>query len=249
MTNTPTAHSRLPLPFEDDTLFAWFDTAQAFVNFNGSSLVNGMINRLNGHAALQTDATMQPTWNATAMNKYPGLVFNGNQRFTMPLSSLSGINIPITFVIALMGGSLNDLGFGVPIALGSSTLANVYFTILPVSTEVDLDRAHDTSASDIDGAIYTFANTAPHVFTGIYDGTSVILRVDGVQKAIVPATTSTGKQVSIDQLAIGDYTDGAVGGFGHGYFTGTIGPILIYKGGFAPIEAEKWMMQTVGIST
>lgn len=241
---------RLPLPYTDDILLAWIDPGEGVLYSPGSLNVYSVLNRINGKGATQLNAGMQPTWSATAMNGTPGLVFSGGQRLTidLPLVTLGGVGVPITFCMGWGGGTSNDAVFGIPLTLGSKTLPNPEFLILPLSTSVDLNRLHDGNLVDLDDLFYVFDNSKPHILTGIFDGSQMILRVDGVQVATLATTHTGNRQVSIDQLALGDLTDGAVAGpQGHDYYNGVVGPVLVYKGSTPPIDAEKALMEMVGL--
>lgn len=238
------------LPFTSTSLLFWMDPSERFVARDSSNKITSMIERISGSPIRPRASATSPTWQPDIRNGQPALSFGGAHALVFnfaPLVITTGTRNPIVVSVAAKANSF-AVGDNSLMALGSATLTNPAMSLTYTSaTFLQVYRFDDVSVST-DAAIKTNPSTPTswHIYTGIYDGTNLILRIDGVQVASSVAANSTGHFTG-DQLGIGDYTDGAVGGFGHGYFNGYIGQVVVYGGTSPDIDTENYLKDYYGI--
>lgn len=238
------------LPITSTSLLFWMDPSERFVARDSSNKITSVVERISGSPILPRSSATSPTWTVNIRNGQPALSFGGAHalRFNFPPRVIStGTRNPIVVSVAAKANSF-AVGDSSLMDLGSSTLSNPALSLdYTAASFLQVYRYDDFSVSaDFATKTNPSTPTAWHIYTGIYDGTNMILRVDGVQLNINPATNSTG-HFSGDQLAIGDYTDGGVSGFGHGYFNGYIGQVIMYGGSSPDIDVENYLKDYYGI--
>lgn len=243
----------MQLPYTSNSLLAWIDTSEKYVLRDSSNNLVSVVERLSG-IPLTSDTGAAPTWADNQVNGRPALTFAGaqNLRFNFNKDAASvGTKNPIALMaVAQCTTYTANLGLGSPLFhLGSSTLANTYllaYFLASGGNKIQTARGDDAGNGDAGG--FVLSDTSFHVFTVIYDGTRLKLRIDGVEKNNVAAPLTTG-HFDGNQLSIGDFTTGGVGGFGHDYFIGKVATALVYEGlnGDIDLSPETWLKQLYGL--
>lgn len=240
----------MSLPMSSNSLLFWMDPLERFVNRDSSNKVNSVVERVSGGAILPYSGTSRPIWKDNIINGFPVLNFNttDNIRFNfMPQTVSSGIKNPIMITVLAQATSF-------PIAdncianLGSRTQYNSALSLdVTAGPTMQAYRYDDTSV--VADAAFIVGPPTPtkfHIYTAIYDGTAMTLRIDGNLASSVPATHST-THFSGDQIAIGNFTDAAIPVFGNGGWTGNIGQLLVYYGTPADLGPETYLRQYYSI--
>lgn len=241
----------MQLPYTSNSLLAWIDPSEKYILRDRSNNLISVVERLSG-IPLTSDTA--PTWADNVVNGLPAFTFAGaqNLRFDFNKNVISvGTKRPIAImVVAKCTTYTANLGLGSPLfMMGSRTNSNTYLTTYFVSSggnKIQISRGDDNAAGDTGSFI--LGDTSFHVYTVIYDGTRLKLRVDGVEKDSLAASSGTGP-FDGNQLSIGDFTTSAVSGFGHDYFVGNIATVLMYEGinGDIDLTPETWLKQYYGL--
>lgn len=240
----------MQLPIKDSLLF-WCDPSERFVFRDSSNKITSVIEKVSDKPLLPASTAAAPTWVANVVNGQPVMRFAGAQSLKLSLDTRSittGTKNPLVVSAAVRATSFPG-GDNAVLELGSATLSNpgisIDFTTGPV---IQAYRYDDTNLV-ADAALKNPAPTptAWHIYTAIYDGTNMILRIDGVEINSIAATNGVGHFTG-DQIVIGDFTDGTVSGFAHGFFTGDIGQVIVYGGDGSPdLDVENYLKAYYGI--
>lgn len=239
----------MQFPYDSNSILAYLDPIDQYMIRKGST-VQTIYNRVNNQAMIQPTVAAQPTYSLTAMNGLPGWVFDGtSQRITLSLPKVAiSKPKPLTLAYALANGSNFNFGFNI----GSATLPNpqIFLGFVPTSLDavdnVDVVIQDDTGAND--AAYATIAvDSNTHIVSAIIDTTQLTLRFDGKVVATAPISSTAGNSITLDQLALGDVSDGSVGGTGHFYFAGSIGKVIIEQGDVANLAGEKYLLDYYSI--
>lgn len=240
----------------------WIDPSKKFVNFDSSGNVKSVIDRHTGTAYAPYSNNM-PTWKPNLLGKYtnegngqPGFVFNGSQsmRISIPNNHvLNGTGKQMMYIGACQPTAFTPSGTNTNVVcnLGGSTAATAgYFVFEFFNTGgngCDIERGDDASNQDNSGI--QAADTNLHIYTAIYDGYNMILRIDGIQKLKTAAVLSAAGYLTINQLAIGDYTDGSFPAFPHSNYIGNLGMQVFYYGNpiHVSTEVEDYMAKLYGL--
>lgn len=240
----------IALPVSSNPLLFWMDPLEKFVDRDSTNKVNSVVERVTGGAILPYSGTSRPTWRDNIFNGFPVLNFNTTHslRFNfMPQSVSSGIRNPIMITVAAQATSF-PIGDNCIANLGSRTQSNSDLSLdFTTGPSMQAYRYDDTSV--VADAAFTVAPPTPlklHIYTAIYNGTVITLRIDGNLADSRAATNSTG-HFSGDQIAIGNFTDAAIPVFGNGGFTGNIGQLLIYYGNPTDLGPENYLREYYGI--
>ena len=166
------------------------DAAEKFVARDRNNLVTGLIERQSG-GPMSSDTGAQPTWVNNVINGYPALSFfsangatNGqNLRFTLgsgAVSTMTGRPIAIFAVAAITASSAR---YGNTIVdIGSLTNPNPGCLVWTGTNDGKLVSARYVNDDTNDLTAEVAIDTNFHVYTFLYDGQNIILRIDGVQK-------------------------------------------------------------------
>lgn len=237
----------MQLPITSNSLLFWLDPSEKYVLRNRSNSLISVVERLSG-VPLTSDTA--PTWADNVVNGLPAFTFAGaqNLRFNFNRNSISvGTKKPIVIMaVAKCTTYTTNLGLGSPLFMvGSQTNSNTYLTTYFVSSsgnKIQISRGDDNGGGDTGSFILN--DTSFHIYTAIYDGVRLKLRVDGVEKNSLAASSGVGP-FDGNQLSIGDFTTSAVSGFGHDYFVGNIATVLMYEGvnGDVDLTPETWLKQ------
>jgi hypothetical protein len=239
----------MQLPYTSNSLLAWIDPSEKYVLRDKSNNLISVVERLSD-IPLTSDVGAAPTWADNVINGRPAFTFAGaqNLRFNFNRSAVSvGTKKPIVMMAVAKTTTFPGAG-GTLFDLGSLTNANAVLTTQFLSSggnKVQNVRLDDASAADSGNVIA--ADTSFHLYTLIYDGTKLKLRVDGTQVDSI-TVTATGS-FDGDQLSIGDYTVLAAGNYGHAYLTGKVATVLMYEGanGDVDLSPETWLKQYYGL--
>lgn len=255
----------MQLPFTSaGTNILWLDPSEKFVNFSSNTAtVASIFDRHNGEVYIP-QSTNPPTWHSSLLGKYvnegngqPGFTFDGTQSIKMNLPTgfvLNGIGKQIIYVGACHPTTFTPsiTHFNAVFDFGGKTSSTAGFFDFEFfdfggNKDCDIERGDDASNFDAIGPFTTDAKL--HVYTVIYDGTNAILRVDGVQKLNSPATTTNAGNLTINQISIGDWTDGSFPASTHAYYIGHMGHQTFFYGDptTTPTEVEDYMMELYGL--
>lgn len=244
-------YSNMRPPITPAKEIIWIDAYEKFVNKSSNGLISSIVNRFDGTLISQSNKLLQPTWDPAGINNAPAISFSGGQSLKCSLpSSISGIKIPIIAILTAkctdLSGDVPDAG-GYPFVIGNKINVIGYAAFGPKisSTSIDVLRLQDDDSQEDLTDPYFLNATKTHVYTMIYDGINLTLRIDGktVSKAATPLT-ATGF-ATFDQFTLGDVND-AIGT--DIFFTGKISELLIYQG-YDFINEEDYMMGKAGIGT
>lgn len=251
---------QLPLTSAGSNIF-WLDPSERFINRNKSNKIVAVIDRHSG--SILTPPTNAPTYHRSLLGKYanegngrPGLTFDGYQSLRQNYTTkfvLNGVGKQVIYVGACYPTSFTPSGTNTNVVfnLGGATPSTAgYFLFEFFNTGgngCDIERGDDASNQDNSGI--QAAESKLHIYTVIYDGLNMILRIDGVQKLKTVATNSHAGSLTIDQIAIGDYTDGSFPAFPHANYIGHLGMQAMFYSNpsHTPSEVEDYMMKYYGM--
>lgn len=229
--NAGVTRPRLPFPWSPTDygadLVAWYNpagkTAGTVTAYPDSGPAHNDIATITG----------TPAFSSTALNGYPGVVFDGSSR----LRSAATISIGTSPVTLLFNGAALGTGGSAQyfcdgaasngLAFGRS-ITNNYWFIRRTGAAASL-----TSSAGQDAA--------PHAFAAVFNGASSLLYVDGVQKASGDAgSSSPGTSVVLGS-----------NGAGSTMLNGVIGDYVLIKRALTADEisnATAWLRGRMGIS-
>lgn len=236
------------LPLTSTSLLFWCDPSERFVFRDSNNKITSVIEKMSDKPLLPASTSTAPTWVANVVNGQPIMRFAGGQslKFDFDVRNITtGTKNPTIITVVAKATSLIG-GDNTIVEIGSPTISNTGLALVFNSPPTAQTYRYDDTSGLADQAVFTGAVSAFHVWTAIYDGTNLTIRKDGVQISSNAATHSTG-HFSGNQIVIGDYTDGGVGGFGHAYVTGDIGQVIVYGGTSADLDTEIYLGQLYGI--
>jgi hypothetical protein len=234
----------MQLPYDSNATLVYLDPIDQYMIRNGST-VQTIYNRAGNQAMIQLVGGSQPGWSGTAMGSLPGWVFSGGQRIVLgvPSGTYSRPN-PLVVSMALTGTS----SFNSPISLGSATLSNpqisfaITLTVDQAVHNVLVNAVDDSNHLDQSEATVNI-NANVHILTALIDNTQIITRIDGAVVNTAAVTSST--TLSVNQLVLGDNTDGVAG---HTYYTGNVGKVIISRGDVVGLRSEEYLLDYYGIN-
>ena len=229
------------------------DPFQSLLVFDGSQKVQGVFDRISQQVITQGTSSKRPTWSSTGLNGLPCLVLSGGQSLKLPFpvtGPLTGTQKPfsMTFVAQCTNATSGLTANGTMVSFGSSTN-----TVGPEAA-VNQDTSGNFNAFRFDDTgsgpdnFQVAGDTKAHVFTAVFSGGNLSLRLDGA--AVTPLSQTQGAStgtMTVNQIVIGDDPDGAVAGFGDDFFTGKMGQVAIYGGGIVNLEVEKFFKSYYGL--
>ena len=238
----------MQLPIKDSLLF-WLDPSERFVARDNNNKITSVIEKISDKPLLPASTSAAPTWTVNAINGQPAMTFAGGQslKFSFGTRTVStGTKNPLVITAVAKGTSFPTADNAI-LELGSATLTNPGISLDITTGPVFQAYRYDDTNLTADAATKTPATTAWHVYTVVYDGTNIILRIDGAQVASTAATNGVGHFTG-DQIVIGDFTDGTISGFTHGYFTGSIAQVISYASTSSDPDPENYLLAYYGIT-
>src|SRR5690606_22985228 len=158
----------------------------------------------NGHVFAQGTADARPTFNATALNGRPGLVFDGTDDVLVCTTSLAAdliggddnaCSVVLVASITSTAGTLVVLGVGNSGTNNPSCLLGRH-----ASGAYRLIKQGNAGGSDSVEAIGGTVNTNPHVFAVVSTESSIALYVDG--ESIISTEANIG-EMTVNRVALG----------------------------------------------
>jgi hypothetical protein len=172
-------------------------------------------------AALQATAGSRPLYKTNIQNGLPMLLFDASNDFLAldALASLfTGEDKPFTFLAATKAvstaGTQRILSFG-------KAAGDTPFTSVDTAAHYGVQRRDDANVSAVQSA-GGVQDTACHILSVRFDGTTVTVRVDGVQVASGALNVGT---MTLDKVSLG----ALIRSSGQDYLNGYLGEALLYK--------------------
>lgn len=215
----------MDLPYTSNSILFWMDCAEKFVTKDSSNKIISIANRINDGIILPQTNVSQLTWVANEINGYPALTFSGAQSiyYDLPANNGSiGIKKPLILIVVAKITSYSPV-FTLTM-LRSSTNTNPTFYLFGGvlgTNKMIAARYDDAGANDFTPTTYN-ADTLPHIYTNAYNGATIKLRVDGVEKASAAATNGVASLTG-NRLYIG--TNGDLG-----FSNSKIAEVILYSG-------------------
>lgn len=244
----------MKLPYTSSKLVAYIDPSEKFITKDANNKVYSVIDRISGNPIIQTDNSAQPTWSSNAMGKNnPGINFTTNQcLFAHYIAKyFNEGNTPITIIVTFKTSSIyvnNNSGLALYfLCTFSESISTSHgffgFDLRTLNGAKGIVPFYiNDSGQSISGNIITFDNPSPviaNVGTIIYNGTSVIFRLNG--QTLLTKTTPSGPVINRDRFTIGRTGDAFVPGFPW-FYEGSMGHILVFRGGDGVPEIERALM-------
>lgn len=243
----------MQLPLTSNSLLFWLDPSEKFVALGPNNRITSIVDRLSGIPLFADNPVSFPVWSDNNINGRPALIFSGAQNlrfnFNYNAASVSIAKVPITLMMVVKTDTFTGGSGSTVLDLGSKTNANpglILGTGISSGNKVRAYRFDDIGNSDFGTLIASDTNF--HLYTIIYDGANIRLRIDGKQIDSVIASSSTGR-FDGNQLSIGDYTQSSATAFGHTYAICKVATILMYVGlvGDVDLNPEDYLRQYYGI--
>jgi hypothetical protein len=199
----------------------WFDPSV------GTTIVTGVsqwVGRRNASTLVQATGAQQPTYNATAINSHPALVFSraANQRLTGAATLAAMLENLEEFTIISMAQQTSPVNGQTRAIAGAGTVANTgrcNATAVACGAVNTTDTSYRPSGFMPGSQIW---GTTRHVQTLAFDGINVNQWLDGVLSKYIAALTIGG---TLDEFVIGAMR---ISGVYANHFEGYIGDILIF---------------------
>lgn len=244
-------------PASDASLIAWLNPTSLCVidkNRRVSSVVNqGSLGGkwLKGENAQVVGQGLGPIFSQTALSGAgPGFIFDGASKTILKIAcAIAGSGLTAATIMAtIKTTSLQGDSVSIPCGVGSTTDQNPGFELNAIAddpaatlfTSNYFDNSGNLSEADNTGTVAQ----GVYIVTIISTPSHVVIRINGVQKAIV-ANTST-DAITLDQATVGGYQDSTAGDEGE-YFSGVVGHVMIWNKALSAAELsrfEGWLGHT-----
>lgn len=249
----------MQLPYTANSLLFWMDPTEKFVTKDGSNNVSAIVNRAGwtGNNLITTNSVTSPVWTDNSVNGQPTIAFSGAQSMLFNMDdSAAPVGNKKPFMMVLVARCLvfSTPKSNIPFFMGNKYSANpaqaFFFSTQSATPTCSHQKVSNTIQAAFSAAIPP-VDTGYHVFTSAYDGTSLKLRIDGVEVNNTSAVNLT-TACSLNQVALGYVTPpkvATIGAFTE-YFTGNIATALAYIAEYgAPLDysIEDYLMDYYGI--
>ena len=247
----------MKMPLTSAANVFYLDSGRKFVNFaSGTTNAFSVVNRANQTAIVQTTSGAQPTYSGNgiqgtyAWRNNPGtqgsippgqsaLSFSGAQylEYDALASQFSGTETAFAMV-SLASCSTPSSGTNTIWAAAATGAATPLLSLHCTGGNLVLTETSSGGTTSITSA----TDTNPHVVSAIRTGTTLILRVDGVQ--VGTASIATPASQTYGTFTVGSQNSNGTNG---SFFHGAIGQMLMFLGNADIDEVEAFLLVRMGL--